>query len=357
MDVFQHPDFDNHEQVVFCHDRSAGLRAIIAIHDTTLGPALGGCRTWDYPSEAEALRDVLRLARAMTCKAALAGLDMGGGKAVIIAPPDAPREPLFRAFGRFVASLGGRFVTGEEMGTTVADLHNIRRETRWVAGADVPGDQPGSNADATAWGVFHGIRACLEVVFGSPDPRGRRVSVQGVGNVGRWLAHYLSEAGAEITCADVNRRRARAVAERLGARDVAPEALLQEPSDVFAPCAIGGVINRHTIPDLNTRIVAGSANGPLFDEKADCRALEEHDILYAPDFAINAGALIRVDAEMRGRPISRVLEDTARVFDSVKEIMDLAQREGLSTVDAATLRAEQRIRAVAGVKELYLGSR
>ncbi len=354
MDVFEQMGAMGHEQVVFCRDDEVGLKAIIAIHDTTLGPALGGCRLYPYATEADALRDVLRLSRGMTYKAAVAGLDLGGGKAVIIGDPSIKSEGLFRAFGRFVESLHGRYITAEDMNTTVEDMNFIRRETRHVTGATEALGGSGDPSPVTAWGIFHGIRAALEVVFGSPDPKGRTVAIQGCGSVGSHLAEYLHDAGAELVYTDLDEQKVARCIERFGGRAVDGDAYWELEVDVLAPCAIGGVLNRLTIPRIRAPIVAGGANNQLEDEHADGRALMEAGITYVPDYVINAGGLINVNAELHGFPRSKAMDDTAAIFDKVKMILNLAAREGIPTQDAADHIAEARIEQIGRVGHTWL---
>ena len=268
MTIFEQLASYGHEQIVFCRNDDVGLRAIIAIHDTTLGPALGGCRLYDYPTEGDAVRDVLRLSRGMTYKAAVAGLDLGGGKAVLIGDPSTKSESMFRAFGRHVESLGDRYITAEDMNTSVEDMDNIRRETRWVTGS---GHGSGDPSPVTAWGCYHGIRACLEVIYGSPDVQGRTVAIQGAGNVGYWLAKYLHEGGANLMYADISNKRLARVMEEFGGTVIEGDDFYRANCDVLAPCAIGGIINHRTIPLIKAPIIAGGANNQLDDEQREAR--------------------------------------------------------------------------------------
>jgi leucine dehydrogenase len=341
-----------HEQVLFCRDEQSGLRAIIAIHDTTLGPALGGCRLYDYASEADALRDVLRLSRGMTYKAAVAGLDLGGGKSVIIGDRSIKSEGLFRAFGRHIQSLNGRYITAEDMNTNVEDMNYIRRETRHVTGAGSHVGGSGDPSPVTAWGVFSGIRACLEVVFGSPDVEGRTVAIQGIGNVGWHLARYLSERGARLVYTDINGPRLREAVDSFGGTVVSGEEYFSTECDVLAPCAIGGIVNAKTIPKIRAPIVAGGANNVLDDERADSEALVERGITYAPDYVINAGGLINVYAELRQWPSDKAMNDAGNIFTTVKRVLDTAKARSCTTIDASNHLAEERIEAVARIHRL-----
>lgn len=341
-----------HEQVILCRNDDVGLRAIIAIHDTTLGPALGGCRLYDYASEADALKDVLRLSRGMTYKAAVAGLDLGGGKAVIIGDRSIKSEALFRAFGRHVQSLGGRYITAEDMNTNVEDMNWIRRETKFVTGSGAHHGGSGDPSPVTAWGVFHGIRACLEVVYGSPEVAGRKVAIQGVGNVGIHLARYLHEAGAKLVYSDINARNIRLALDRFGGEVVEGDDFFRTDCDVLAPCAIGGIVNSRTIGLIRAPIVAGGANNVLEDEESDSRLIMAKSITYAPDYVINAGGLMSVYAELRGYPHEKAMSDAENVFNTVKRVLHKAQAEGISTIQASNRLAEERIEAVANLSRL-----
>lgn len=343
-----------HEQVVFCRDDSSGLRAIIGIHDTTLGPALGGCRLYPYASEADALRDVLRLSRGMTYKAAVAGLDLGGGKAVIIGSPSMKSEALFRSFGRFVDSLGGRYITAEDMNTTVDDMTYISRETEHVTGAAAYQGGSGDPSPVTAWGTFQGIRACLEVVHGSPDVAGRTVAIQGIGAVGYYLAKYLHEGGAKLLFSDISQRKLARVVAEFGGEILEDEAFYSADCDVIAPCAIGGVINARTIPTLNAPIIAGAANNQLEDEGRDGEALEERNIVYAPDYVINAGGLINVYSELTGMPSEKAMADAGNIFNTVKVIINKARTQGITTTAASNQVAEERIAAMHRLQRFHL---
>ncbi|HJN75253.1 MAG TPA: Glu/Leu/Phe/Val dehydrogenase [Myxococcota bacterium] len=354
MDAFAQMSRMGHEQVVFVSNPEVGLRAIIAIHDTTLGPSLGGCRLYPYTSEGDALRDVLRLSRGMTYKAAIAGLDLGGGKAVIIGDPGIKSEALFRAFGRAVESLGGRYITAEDMNTNVDDMGHIARESKWVMGTGKASGGSGDPSPVTAWGVFHGIRATLEVVFGSPEVRGRKVAVQGVGHVGYYLAGYLAEAGAELYFTDINPTRLQKCLDDHGGEVIDGEAFYAMDVDVLAPCAIGGILNEHTIPQIKAPIIAGGANNVLNDETSDGKAVLERGITYAPDFVINAGGLINVYSELRGWPRDKAMDDAARVFDTVKDIINRAKAQGTTTNQAAEELAQRRLDQVACIQRLHL---
>ncbi|HEY8450462.1 MAG TPA: Glu/Leu/Phe/Val dehydrogenase dimerization domain-containing protein [Bacillota bacterium] len=354
MAVFQRLAGMGHEQIVFCHDAPSGLRAIIAIHDTTLGPALGGCRMWPYASEEEALVDVLRLARGMTYKNSAMGLNFGGGKAVILADPRRDKtEELFRAFGRFVESLGGRYITAEDVGTDEHDLTFVAQETDYVVGLP---ERSGDPSPATAFGVFRGIKACLRQAYGDESLHGRTVAVQGVGHVGYHLCRYLREAGARLLVSDIFADRVERAVADFGAQPVAPDDVYDVECDVFSPCALGAILNDQTIPRLRCRIVAGSANNQLAEPR-HARALAERGILYAPDYVINGGGVINVSEEYHpsGYNRDRAYSKVGRIYDKLLEIFAISQREGVTTAEAADRLAERRIERLAPLRRLYLG--
>jgi leucine dehydrogenase len=354
MAIFEHAENYDHEQVVFCRNDSVGLRAIIAVHDTTLGPALGGCRFYPYAKEEDAVRDVLRLSRGMTYKAACAGLDLGGGKSVILGDPRTIKsEGLLRAFGQYVESLGGRYITAEDSGTCVADMDMIAKETSHVCGASPSAGGSGDPSPVTAWGVFHGIKACLEEQFGSKDVKGRKVAIQGVGNVGLWLLTYLVEEGATVVVADVDRDRLERARQKGASDVVATDSIHAIECDVFSPNAMGAILNDRTIPEVRAPIIAGGANNQLDHIARHGDALVERGILYAPDYVINAGGLINVSAEIHGSPAERAREDAARIFQTLRGVFAIAKRDGLTTTAASNRLAEERIRTVAGLRAFH----
>jgi leucine dehydrogenase len=335
-----------HEQVVLCHDRASGYRGIIAIHDTTLGPALGGTRFWQYASDGEAIIDALRLARGMTYKNAVAGLNLGGGKAVIIGDNRTPeREMLFRAHGRFVDSLGGRYVTAEDVGTTVEDMDFVHMETTHVAGI---GSKSGDPSSVTAHGVFRAIEASAVQRWGSNDLRERTVAIQGCGNVGYHLALALHRAGARLVVTDIHPEKVQRVVDATGADAVALDDIFGVQADIFAPCALGGVINDDTLPRLKVEIVAGAANNQLLEDRHG-DALEARGILYAPDYVANAGGVINVYSELTGWSRDRALRKAGEIFQTVLSVFRLAAETGLPTYKAADRVAAQRIAAVRGM--------
>lgn len=333
-----------HEQVTFFSDPKTGLRAIIAIHSTALGPALGGCRVWPYESEAAALNDVLRLSRAMTYKNAAMGLPLGGGKAVIIADSGLDKAPeLFEAFGRAVESLGGRYITAEDVGTEPEDMEAVKRFTSHVAGLPHTSGDP---SPATAFGIFSGMKAALRHAFGSDDLKGRRVAVQGLGAVGMSLCEYLAGEGASLTVTDIAQKRIDYAVKELGAEAVASEAIYDVDCDVFAPCALGAVVNDQTVPRFRARIIAGSANNQLAEARhAD--ALRERGIIYVPDFIINGGGVVNIAVELQpgGYDRDRAYEQIATIGDKVAAVLRMAEERSISTDAAATLMAQERLQA------------
>ncbi|HEX5078016.1 MAG TPA: Glu/Leu/Phe/Val dehydrogenase dimerization domain-containing protein [Geminicoccaceae bacterium] len=359
MDVFSSPAFDDHEQVVFFHDRASGLEAIVAIHDTTLGPAVGGCRFWPYASEAEALTDVLRLSRSMTYKAAMADLPFGGGKTVIIGDPATLRsEALFRALGRAIHSLGGAYYTGEDVGTNPTDMDWAGQETPYVLGRSKGGS--GDPSPVTARGVLLGIKAAVRHRFGRDELQGIRVAIQGLGHVGGNLATLLAAEGAQLTVADLDAERAARRARQLGARQVGCDEIVGVDAEVFAPCALGGIINDQTLPELSCDIVAGAANNQLREPRHGA-ALHARGILYAPDYVINAGGLINIAQELRpgGYDRARALAQVATIETTLAEIFERSERDGRAPHEIADRIAEERLEAArraSGVAHRRLGA-
>jgi leucine dehydrogenase len=334
-----------HEQIVFCHDARISYHAIVAIHSTVLGPAVGGTRLYPYRTEDEALLDALRLSRGMTQKNAAADLPFGGGKAVIIGESGrAEREPVFRAHGRFIERLSGRFITGEDVGTSPEDMEHIRKETSHVGGLAGRGGDP---SPWTARGVLRAMKAAAKERWGSDSVEGRLVAIQGCGHVGRHLAKLLKEEGARIVVADPEPARVEAVVREAGATSVEPAAIYDVPGAIFAPCALGGVLNEATIPRLAFEIVAGAANNQLRDEE-DGRRLLERDILYAPDFVANAGGIIRATIDLLGWEPSKVSARIDGIYDTMRRVLEAARRDGVPPSVAADRLAEERIAAKAG---------
>lgn len=354
MELFHQLQKHDYEQLVFCHDAASGLKAIICIHDTTLGPALGGCRMWPYASEAEAVTDVLRLARAMTYKAAAAGLNLGGGKSVVIGDPASDKsEALFRALGRYVQSLGGRYIITEDVGTTERDMDWIQMETDYVTGV-TPVDGAGGNpGPATAYGVYLGMKAAAKTVYGNDSLAGKRIAVQGLGSVGLALCDWLHREGAILIVSDIRPESVRRAVEAYGAQAVETGDIYDVECDIFAPCALGGVLNDETIPRLKAQIVAGSANNQLLDD-GHGRQLQERGILYAPDYVINAGGLIHVADEWQGYNRERAYKKIETIYDNLLHVFAIARREGIPTQQAADRLAEERIAKMARVKSNFL---
>lgn len=340
--VFTSPAFDRHEEVIFCNDARSGLRAIIAIHDTSLGPALGGCRMWPYESENEAIIDVLRLSRAMSFKNALAQLSTGGGKSVIIGDPERDKsEALFHVFGRFVENLGGRYIVAEDVGTTVEDMSQIRNQTSHVMGFSAREGSSGNPAPVTAYGVFCGLKAAVEFRLGRTDLTGLRVAVQGVGHVGYQLCKYLHEAGAKLLVSDLQPAAVARAEADFGAHAVAGEDIYGQDVDVFAPCALGAELNSRTIPQLRAQVVAGAANNQL-ECAEDGAKLAARNILYAPDYVINAGGVINLSYERKsGYERDKAMVHTARIYEIALEIFGRAKREGRPTSDIADDMAQE----------------
>ncbi|HEY7137118.1 MAG TPA: Glu/Leu/Phe/Val dehydrogenase dimerization domain-containing protein [Acidimicrobiia bacterium] len=344
LDVTAAMSAAGHEQVVFVADRPSGLRAVIAVHSTALGPSLGGIRFWCYDSEADAVRDVLRLSEAMTLKAAAAGLHQGGGKAVVLVDdPDRPRsEASLRAMGRAIDELGGRYIAAEDVGATQRDMDVIAQETPWVTGVDEAVGGSGDPSPVTAYGVVHAMRAVCAEVFGTPDVADRRVVVQGAGHVGAHLVNMLREAGASVAVADANADRAVDVARRYGARAVDATLALTEPCDVLAPCALGGVIAAEVVDRLQCRAIVGAANNQLADPSV-ADALAARGIVYAPDFVVNAGGIINIAEEFVGYSRDRALARAAGIEQTTGRVLAAARERGVTPETAARDLARSRI--------------
>jgi leucine dehydrogenase len=339
-----------YEEVVFFHDAPTGLRAIVAIHSTTLGPALGGTRFYPFHSEEEAFRDVLRLARSMTYKAAAAGLDLGGGKAVIIGDPKRIKnEELLRAYGRFIDSLGGRYITAEDIGTDRDDMDLIHRETRYVTGVSPELGGSGDPSPVTAYGVFLGLKACAEEAWQEHGIEGRRVAVQGVGKVGYHLVKHLIEGGASVVVSDVDVDSLARAVRNFGVDTAEPDKIHAQECDIFAPCAMGGIIRDDTIPELKCRVVAGSANNQL-ERPEHGEILAQLGILYAPDYVINAGGLINVADELQGYNPERARARVQAVYRTLREIFHMARDRRISTAAAADAFALERIGKIGRVR-------
>ena len=343
MAVFNHSEFDNHEQVVFCSDAETGLRAIIAVHSTALGPAVGGCRLWNYASDEAALNDVLRLSRGMTYKNAMAGLPLGGGKSVIIGDAKSIKsEALFRAFGRMVHRLSGSYYSAEDVNITTGDIMTVNKETPYVAGLE---GKSGNPAPFTALGTYRGIKAAAKHQFGSDDLNGKTVAIQGLGSVGFYLCEHLHKDGARIIVTDINQDAVHRAVERFGAVAVGLDEIYGVDADIYAPCALGATLNDETIPQLKVRIVAGCANNQL-KEARHGEVLRQKGILYAPDYVINAGGIINVAFEMRpqGYSAQESTDKVMAIFDTLLNIFQRADAENQPTSTVADLMAQEIIR-------------
>ncbi len=341
--VFGQLSFDGHEQVVFCNDKDTGLRAIIGIHNTVLGPALGGTRMWNYSSEWEALNDVLRLSRGMTYKSAITGLNLGGGKAVLIGDAKTQKTPaLMRKFGEFVHSLSGKYITAEDVGMETEDMDIIREVTPFVTGISESKGGAGNPSPITAYGVFMGIKAAAKYKYGSDDLDGKKVLVQGIGHVGEALVEHLSNEGAHVFVADINPARLEEISKKYSAR-IYTEDVYEADVDIYSPCALGATLNDETIGRLKADIIAGGANNQLADEKIHGKMLKEKGIIYAPDFLINAGGIINVYAELEGYDRTEIMRRTENIYNTTLEILKTAESRNITTHFAALQVAQQRI--------------
>jgi valine dehydrogenase (NAD+) len=358
MDVFtsSQTDATAHEQVVFCQDPASGLRAIIAIYSTALGPSLGGTRFHPYPSESAALADVLDLSRAMAYKNAMAGLDLGGGKAVIWGDPVVDKsEALLRAYGRFVQSLGGRYYTACDVGTYSPDMDIVARETRYVTGRSVENGGCGDSSVLTAFGVFQGMRAAAEHLWGKPTLAGRRVGIAGVGKVGRHLTAHLIEDGAAVVVTDVNEAAVAGLVAKYPQVEMVADtaALIRSEIDVYAPCALGGALDDDSVGALTARIVAGGANNQLAHPGVE-KLLVERGILYAPDYVVNAGGVIQVADEIHGFNVDRARARAAKIYDTTKAILEVAAADGVPPAMAADTLAERRMAEIGRLRSIHL---
>jgi leucine dehydrogenase len=353
MGIFEMMEKYGHEQIVFCYDKASGLKAIIGVHDTTLGPALGGTRMWNYPSEEEALTDVLRLSRGMSYKNAAMGLNLGGGKAVIWGDAKQDKsEEYFRAFGTFVQSLGGRYITAEDVNTTVEDMNYVLMETEHVSGrADLSGDP----SPVTAFGVYRGMKAAAKWAFGSEALKGKTVAVQGLGKVGFHLCEHLHDEGAKLIVTDINQEAIAHAVKEFGATAVAPNEIYGVACDIYAPCALGATINDETIPLLKCKVVAGAANNQL-KEPRHAEVLREKGILYTPDFVINGGGVINVAEEFHdgGYNRDRAYARVATIYDKLMKVFTIAQAQNITTARAADLMAEARMAKLHAVHRMYV---
>ncbi len=341
----------NHEQLLFCNDNATGLKAIIAVHNTTLGPALGGTRMWMYKNENEALNDVLRLSRGMTYKNSISGLNLGGGKAVIIGDSKTMKsEALFRRFGKFVNSLAGKYITAEDVGISPIDMTWVNMETDHVVG--LPG-KSGDPSPITALGVYVGMKACAKKQFGNDSLSGRKVAVQGAGHVGEYLIKHLHEENAEIFVSDIDQDNLKRVSDKYGAKVVGLEEIYDVDMDIYAPCALGATVNDNTLSRLKCSIIAGSANNQLADEEIHGKAVLDRGIIYAPDFALNAGGVINVYAELKGNTAEWALQKAEGIYNTIFEIINRVEQENIPAYAIANKIAEERIETVGKVKLPY----
>lgn len=348
MELFATVEKMGHEEVVFFHSKDAGLKAIVAIHNTVLGPALGGCRLWPYKSQAEAVNDVLRLSRGMSYKAAVSGLNLGGGKSVIIADPKDKNEALFRAFGRYIESLGGRYITAEDVNTSVQDMDYVYEETDHVVGVHPDHGGSGNPSPFTALGTIQGIKACLNKKYGHAELGKTSYAVQGLGSVGFNVVKHLRDAGAKVYVSDINPERVQQCVE-LGCEAMEGDAIYRTDAKVYVPCALGATVNEKTIPLLKCEIIAGAANNQLANDECGDE-IHKKGILYAPDYAINAGGLMNVAIELQGYNQERATRMVLGIYDIITNIFKLADRDGIPTYRAADRLAEQRIAAMGRVK-------
>ncbi|TVP50950.1 MAG: Glu/Leu/Phe/Val dehydrogenase [Mongoliibacter sp.] len=343
-----------HEQLVICYDEPTGLKAIIGIHNTVLGPALGGTRMWNYGSEAEAITDVLRLSRGMTFKAAISGLNLGGGKAVIIGDPKLKNEAYLRRFGRFINSLGGRYITAEDVNMKTSDMEYIAMETKYVTGLPEVKGGGGDPSPVTAYGTYLGMKSAAKKAYGSDSLTGKKIAVQGIGQVGKYLVEHLIKEKAEVFITDIFEDRLKKVAKETGATVVDPGMIYDLDMDIYAPCALGATINDQTIDRLKCQVIAGAANNQLQDEEKHGKALLDRGIVYAPDFLINAGGLINVYAEYVGgynRELTYLHAD--KIYDICAAILDKSENENIPAQQAAIELAWSRIESMGKVKLPY----
>jgi leucine dehydrogenase len=342
--VFGQVSFDGHEQVVFCNDKDTGLKAIIGIHNTVLGPALGGTRMWNYANEWEALNDVLRLSRGMSFKSSISGLNLGGGKAVIIGDAKTQKTPeLMRKFGEYVNSLSGKYITAEDVGMETKDMDTVREVTQYVTGISEEKGGSGNPSPITAYGVFMGLKAATKYRFGSDNLEGKKVLVQGIGHVGEVLVQHLTESGAIVTIADINEDRLKAVGQKYGAKIFTSDDLYSAEVDIYAPCALGATINDATIHKIQAKVIAGAANNQLANEVIHGTILKDKGILYAPDFLINAGGVINVYSELANLTRAQVMEKTENIYNTSLEIFKFAETNNITTHQAAMSIAQKRI--------------
>lgn len=358
MKKFEYMEKYDYEQLVFCYDKTSGLKAIICVHDTTLGPALGGTRMWNYENEDDAILDALRLGRGMTYKAAAAGLNLGGGKTVVMGDAKKDKsEELWRAFGRYVQSLNGRYITAEDVNTSVEDMDYIAMETEYVTGLSGTSGDP---SPVTAFGVYKGMKAAAKEAFGTDSLAGKVVAVQGVGHVGYYLCKHIHEEGGKLIVCDIDQERIDRVVKEFGAQVVANDKIYSVECDIYAPCALGATVNDDTVPQLKCRIIAGAANNVLKEPEKHGADVDAKGILYCPDYVINGGGLINVYHELlarrAGKPFDkeRALADAAKIYDRILKVIEIAKRDNIPTYKAADIMAEERIERMGRVHSNYI---
>lgn len=352
--IFEKMKEHNYEQLVFCHDSVSGLKAIICIHDSTLGPALGGVRMWDYETEEEAIEDVVRLARGMTYKNAAAGLNLGGGKTVIIGDASKDKsEAFFRSLGRYINSLGGRYITAEDVNTTVQDMDYIFQETPYVCGVSESYGSSGNPSPKTALGVYTAMKRTAKEAFGDDSLEGKRVAVQGVGNVAYHMCKLLHEEGAKLIVTDINQNSIDCAVNDFNAEAVAIEDIYSVEADIFAPCALGGILHDKTIPQLKVKAICGSANNQLKDDVKHSEMLDERNIIYAPDYVANSGGVINVADELEGYNDERATKKIGEIYSQMDKIFTIAKENNISTNEAANHLAEERIDQMMRVKSRF----
>ncbi|QKS70977.1 Glu/Leu/Phe/Val dehydrogenase [Paenalkalicoccus suaedae] len=354
MELFSYMEEYDYEQVVVCQDKQSGLKAIIAIHDTTLGPALGGTRMWTYESEEAAFMDALRLAKGMTYKNAAAGLNLGGGKTVIIGDPKKDKnEAMFRAFGRYIQGLNGRYITAEDVGTTVEDMDLVYQETNYVTGVSPAFGSSGNPSPVTAYGVYVGMKAAAKEAFGSDSLEGKTVAVQGIGNVAFQLCRHLHEEGAKLIVTDINKTAVARAVEEFGAHAVDINDIYAVDCDIYAPCALGATINDQTIPQLKAKVIAGAANNQLLEPKHG-DIIQDMGIVYAPDYVINSGGVINVADELLGYNRERAMKKVETIYDSIDRVIEISKRDSIPTYKAADRLAEERIETMRKSRKQFL---
>lgn len=343
MAVFEKIRSDNYEQIVFCHDSRVGLKAIIALHNTALGPATGGCRMWNYRDEEEALTDVLRLSKGMTYKNSISNLPLGGGKSIIIGDVSQKTPELLRRFGEFVETLNGKYITAKDVGIDSSDLKTIKGETSHILGIAGEANSSGDPSPVTAWGVYNGMLACAESAFGKKSLNGLHIALQGLGAVNYYLLKYLQQEGAKVSACDINPQAVKRAKDEFGVEELNPESIYDVACDMFSPGALGAVLNPQTIPRLKCKVVAGAANNQLATE-SDGEALLKRGILYAPDYAINAGGVINISHERDGYNKERAYSHVGKIYDTIKNILEVSARDRSPTNLVANRIAENRVR-------------